>query len=214
MKAAIVLVAASVGAAIVWAVRTTSTLLDFSVVLKGHTVIDSVVGILGFRLKELGEITVNLPFAALPRMVQDILPVIGILALSLVFAGVAWRKQFGVVETYFSSYVAVILVWPFYDPRFWLPVIPFLIAYSGVALRRLIQSKIVLYVFEGYVVIFAVMGLGTLAADTTVSLSGPGFADAYTNGRYHSTYCAVWHCKEVDLAKVDLDALHLLHYYK
>jgi hypothetical protein len=115
---------------------------------------------------------------------------------------------------YFISYVAIILVWPFYDPRFWLPVIPFLIVYSGLALRRLTQSKLAIQVLVGYITMFAMLGLFTLAYSTTLSFSGSGFADAYTEGHYHSTYCAVWHCNEADLANVDLDGLHLLRYYK
>ena len=214
IKAATVLLAASVGAGIVWVISTTSRLSDFSMVLTGHTLIESVCRILAFRLKELGEIAVNLPAAALPLKVQGILPAIGILVFLLIFAGVAWRKQFGVVEAYFLSYIAVILVWPFYDPRFWLPVIPFLIAYSGLALKRLIQGEIVKHIVEGYVMMFVLMGILMLASNTRLSYSGSGFGDLYTEGRYHSTYCAVWHCKSVDSSRVDMDGLHLLLLYK
>jgi len=213
-KATILLVAASFGAAIVWVVRTTSTFMDFSSILRAHTAMDSALGILIFRLKELGEIAVNVPYVALPWMVQDSIPLIGILAFALVFAGVAWRKERGVIETYFISYVALILVWPFYDPRFWLPVIPFLIAYSGLALKRLARAELATQILEGYVMMFVIVGLVTLASNTAVSYSVSRFADAYGAGQYHSTYCAVWHCSESDSAEVDLDALHLLHYYK
>ena len=215
MKAAAILVAASVGVAVAWVVRTTSTLRDFNNAPRGQTAIDSLLGILTFRLKELGEIVLNVPSGALPPIVQDILPFIGALAFALVFGGiVSRRKQFGVVEAYVISYVAVILVWPFYDPRFWLPVIPFLIAYSGLSLRRLMQRESVArQIVRGYVLMFVVIGLVTLASNTTMSLSGSRFADVYPE--YHSTYCAAWHCKEgFDAAKVDADGLHLLRSYK
>lgn len=214
MKAASMLVASSVAVAIVWAVRTTSTLRDFHRALNGHTVIDAAIGILAIRLKELGEIAINLPFDALPRVVQDIVPFIGFLAFALAFGGVASRrKQFGVTEAYFVSYAAVILVWPFYDPRFWLPVIPLLIAYSGLSLRRLMRREIVAYICEGYMLMFVVLGLVTLASTTVMSFSGPRFTDGYP--LYHPTYCAAWHCKEgFDATKVDPDALHLLRSYK
>jgi hypothetical protein len=214
MKAAIVLVAAFAGGAMVWVVSTTSTLLDFSAVLTNRSLIDSVRGILAFRLKELGEIAVNLPFPTIAPIIQGVLPIVGTLAFVSIVAGVGWRKQFGVVEIYFMSYVAIILVWPFYDPRFWLPVIPFLIAYSGLTLRRLMQRKIVMYLVEGYVLIFVLMGILTLASNTRLSFSGSRFGDSYTDRRYHSTYCAVWHCKDLDSATVDLDGLHLLRYYR
>jgi len=218
-KAAIILVAASVAASlgaisIAWGVRTASTLLDLSAMLKGHVLLDAALGVMSFRSKELGEIAVNLPYPALPHIVQGCIPIIGALVFLSIIAGIAWRKEFGIVETYFVSYMAIVLVWPFYDPRFWLPVIPFLIAYSGLALKRLVQGKIAMYIVEGYVMIFVLMGTLTLASDTRLSFSGSRSGDFYTEGRYHSTYCAVWHCKDLDAAKVDLDAMHLLRYYK
>ncbi len=214
MKATGVLVAASVAVAIAWAIRATSTLSDFHRALNGHTVIDAAIGILAIRLKELGEIAVNLPFDTLPRVVQDIVPFIGFLGFALAFGGLASRrKQFGVTEVYLVSYVAVILVWPFYDPRFWLPVIPLLIAYSGLSLRRFMRREIAAHVCEGYVLMFVVLGLVTLASTTVMSFSGPRFTYGYP--LYHPTYCAAWHCKEgFDATKVDPDALHLLQSYK
>jgi hypothetical protein len=219
MKVAIVFVAVSgvvsLGAiAVVWGARTASTLLDLGALLKGHALIASVLGIMSFRFKELGEIALNLPYPALPRAVQDAIPAIGAAALLLIGAGVVARKHFGIVETYFISYAAVILVWPFYDPRFWLPVIPFLIAYSLVALRRLMRRRIVTHIVEAYAMMFVLMGILTLASNTRLSYSGGEFGDLYTEGRYHSTYCAVWRCKGADGATIDAEGLHLLRYYK
>jgi hypothetical protein len=77
MKATNILAADSVGVAIIWAVRTTSTLQDFTLVLKGNTVVDSVPGILMFRLKELGEIAVNLPYFALLASFRIAFPSLG-----------------------------------------------------------------------------------------------------------------------------------------
>jgi hypothetical protein len=213
MKVTIVFLAASLGGSMAWVISTTRTLSDFRAILTGHTVIDSAVGIMEYRLKELGEIAVNMPFTAIPPILQGIIPVIGALTFAFVFVGVAGRNQFGVIEIYFVSYVAVILVWPFYDPRFWLPVIPFLIVYVGLALRRLIQGKTVIHIVEGYVMVFVTMGMLSLASDTMLSFSGSGFGDLYT-GQYHSTYCAVWHCKDSDSTKIDPDGLRLLRYYK
>ena len=217
-KTTMIVLAASVAAsfcalAVVWGIRTASTLLDLGALLKGHVLLESVSGIVSFRLKELGEIAANLPYPALPPIVQACIPIIGVLVLSLMVAGVAWRPQFGVVETYFVSYSAIILVWPFYDPRFWLPVIPLLMAYSGLALKRLAQNRITVRMVEGYVMMFVFLGISSLASDTRVSFSGSGFADLYSEGRYHSTYCAVWPCKDLDSTKVDPDGVHLLRYY-
>jgi hypothetical protein len=201
------------GAAIVWGMRTASTLVDVGGLLHGPVLLRSVAGIVSFHFKELGEIAVNLPYTALPRIAQDCLPVIGCLALLSMCAGIVWRKQFTVVETYFVSYLAVILVWPFYDPRFWLPVLPFLFAYSGLAVKRFTQGRVASRVAESYVMMFILLGMLTLASDTWLSFSGSEFGDSYTEGRYHATYCAVWRCKDSGAGKIDPDGLHLLRYY-
>jgi hypothetical protein len=210
-----ILVAISVGAVSIWAICSTSTLVTaFSAVLTGRTLINWAGGVMAMRLKELGEIAVNLPYPAIPQILQRIIPLIGMSVFVLVSIGVACRKQFGVAEAYFFTYVAIILVWPFYDPRFWLPVIPFLIAYCGLAVKRLIQGKVIRRIVQGYVIMFVLMGMMTLASDTKMSLAGSEFGDLCTELGYHSTYCAVWHCKDLDSAAIDLDGLRLLRFYK
>lgn len=216
MKGAAVLLAASCAAGIAWAVRTTSTLRDFKAALEGRAAMEAALGILALRLKELGEIALNVPTAALPPIVQGVLPFVGAVVFSLACGGVASRrKQFGVVEAYFIAYVGVILIWPFYDPRFWLPVIPFLIAYSGLSLWRLIQGAIAQEIFGAYVILFSVLGLVALAASTSLSFSGSKFPDEYAYREFHATYCAAWHCEgKFDATKVDQDGLYLLRRYK
>jgi hypothetical protein len=211
LKVAILLVAAAAGAAIAWAAFTTSTLRDFGGQLSGLTVIGAARGILIFRLKELGETALNLPYQALPPAMQAALPFVGTVVFLLVLAGIASRRrQFGVVEAYFLSYVAVLLVYPYYDPRYWLPVIPLLIAYCGVSLRRLVQAGIIRQLLTGYLLLFVVVGLVTLMLNTAVSFSGSRVAEVYPE--YRPTYCAAWHCQEgFDAARVEPDGVRLLH---
>ena len=151
---------------------------------------------------------------ALPPKIESLLPFVGLFVCVLAVAGVSGRKTMGVVETYFVSYAAIILVWPFYDPRFWLPVIPFLIAYSALALKRVIKWNSGEPIVASYVMMFVLAGLVTMVCNTVLSLSGSKFGDLYSEGHYHSTYCAVWPCGDLDSAKVDTDALHLLRSYK
>jgi hypothetical protein len=216
MKGAAILTAAAGAAAIAWAVRSTSTLRDFKASFASHTVTDSVLGTLIFRLKELGEIALNVPAAVLPTAAQNILPVVGALVFCLVCGGLRLRrKQFGAVEAYFITYVAIIMVWPFYDPRFWLPVIPLLIAYSAVSLRRVARGAMGGEFLGAYVIAFAVMGLVALAATTSLTFSGDKFPEAYGYREFHSTYCVAWHRQgNFDPKEVDQDGLYLLRKYK
>jgi hypothetical protein len=216
MKGAAVLVAAAASALVGYVIYTTSTLRDFTGALKNGSLIDMAVRIVTHRLQELGEIALNVPAAAVPQNGQSILLSAGVLVFALVCGGVrARRKQFGVVEVYFIAYVAIIFVWPFADPRFWLPVLPLLIAYSGLSLRRLAQGAVARDLLRGYLVLFSVMGLLVLATTTALSFSGARFPDAYAYREFRPTYCAAWHCQgSFDATKVDQDGLYLLRRYK
>ena len=216
MKGAAVLIAAAASALVGCVVYRTSTLRDFTGALKDGALSDMAVRIVTQRFKELGQIALNVPAAALPQNGQNILLIVGVLVFALVCGGVrSRRKEFGVVEAYFIAYVAIIFVWPFADPRFWLPVIPLLIAYSGLSLRRLAQGEMARAFLQGYVVLFAIMGLVVLAGTTALSFSGPGFPDAYAYKEFRPTYCAAWHCQGgFDATKVDQDGLYLLRRYK
>ena len=216
MKGAVVLLAACAGALVAYVIYGTSTLRDFTASLKGHALADMGLRILTHRLKELGEMALNVPAAALPPIGQHLLTALGVLVFLLVCGGVASRrKQFGVLEAYFIAYVAILFVWPFADPRFWLPVIPLLVAYSGLSLQRLVQGTMASGLLRGYVVLFAVLGLVTLATSTALTFSGSRFPEAYAYKEFHSTYCAEWHCQgNFDATKVDQDGLHLLRTYK
>jgi hypothetical protein len=214
MKVGAIVFAATAATALAWVIRNTSTLRDFHRDLRGYTVIEAARGILGFRLKELGEMALNLPFNAFPPIVQNAIPFLGALVFLLVFGGIAARRrQFSVVEVYFVSYVAILLIWTGYDPRYWLPVIPLLIMYCGMSLGRFLERGIARHLVTGYVFLFIAAGILTLTLNTTLSYSGRRFADLYPE--YHATYCAAWHCNEgFDPAKVNPDALQVLREYR
>jgi hypothetical protein len=209
--------AAAITALVAWEIYNTSTLRDFTASLGGHGVLEPISRLLDYRLKELGEIIVNWPAPALSPRVQNLLPYAGFLTLLLVLGGViARRKQFNVADIFFISYALVILVWPFYDPRFWLPVMPLLIAYAGLSMKQMAKTGIAEYFVGGYLVWFVVMGLVTLASSIRISVSGSRIGDVYTEEVYHETYCAAGYCKGgFDSTQVvDPDGLHLLRTFK
>lgn len=216
MKGAAVLAAAAASSLVGYVIYGTSTLRDFLGAFKNGSLSDMAGRILTHRFQELGEIALNIPAAAVSPNGRHILVMVGILIFALVSAGVRSRRtQSGVVEVYLIVYVAIIFVWPFADPRFWLPVIPLLIAYSGLALRRLARGAVARELLRGYVVLFAVMGLLALATTTSLSFSGARFPDAYAYREFRPTYCAAWHCQgDFDATKVDQDGLYLLRRYK
>lgn len=203
------------GIVIALVIYNTSSLGDFNKVFAGHTISEAALVILSFRLTELGEMTINLPHAALPSAGHQLhmLSFIGAMALALMLGGVVTRrKQFSVVDVFFVSYLAVLLVWPYYDPRFWLPVIPLLIAYIGLTLKLAMQYRFTRQVVAAYLFLFSVIGVVALVSNTSMSYSARStFGDVFPVGTYRPAYCAASYCKDDHPSKIEPDVLHLLY---
>jgi hypothetical protein len=202
-------------AAAAFTVRMTSTLQDFHDTVAGHTLVDSAIQILNFRCLEFGEIATNLPSTALPLLRQAILPWAGALALALIAAGL-WirRKSFGPTEIFFLGYAAILFVWPYYDPRFWLPVLPLVFGYAGLSLERLVRRGLPKQLLAAYLTVFAMMGALVLGVSIRITFSGSRFPDAYGNAQFRPTYCAYYGSCTADPKEIDADGLHLLRTYR
>jgi hypothetical protein len=106
---------------------------------------------------------------------------------------------------FFISYSGLMMVWPFYETRFWLPVLPFLVAYTGLSMRYLVRKGISAHLFEAWVLGFLIMGLRTLAFGTVVTFSGASIGD-----------CAAGYCQRGfdSNQAVDPDALRVLQAFR
>ena len=214
-KFAAVLLAAVLAVVTVWLVYQTSTLRDFRDGLNGHTISAAMGAILSAHLRELGEIALNAAAGTFSPLVQRLLPLAGGLVYLLAAVGVVARRgHWGPVDVFFAGYSGVIFVWPFYDPRFWLPVIPLLFAYSGLGLGYLVRNRVAKAAVGLYLARFALIGFLTLSSNVRISHSGSLFGDAYPD--YHSTYCAAGYCKQAynSATAFDPDALHVLQTYR
>ncbi len=192
-------------------IRVASLLKPFNRVVAGHTMLDSALQILQFRFTEFGEIAVNLPSVALPPVGQTILPWIGVLMLVLVAGGI-WirRKAFGPAELFFLGFAAILFVWPYVDPRFWIPVLPLIFGYASVSIERLLPKELI----AAYLMVFAMLGVAVLVVSTRITYSGSNFPNAYGNAQFHSTYCAYYGNCAFDPQEIDADGLHLLRTYR
>lgn len=145
------------------------------------------------KFTDIGQVFLNLPDTLIPGWAGQPLAVIGVLFFLGALAGFGARlRQFTATDLYVAVYVAVILVWPARDARFWLPVLPFLLLYFlqfiGKAWRfRMWRGAAILWV-AGYLT----MGAAAFAYSTRLSLAGPGFADLYGDGTFRATYRAAF----------------------
>ena len=92
---------------------------------------------------EWGELTVNAPVTKLPAVLQFPVQIIGFCAILLSVIGL-WQKRKKVDGPvwYVLGYGCIVLAYPWCDARLWLPVLPLLIAYVLLALRRMIPPNL------------------------------------------------------------------------
>ena len=195
-------------------VAKTSSLSDFISVAKKSKVSALILQILSYRLTEFGELLGNLPLTKLPAKLHVLVPWMGLLLFLLILLGVATkRREISPTEVFLVCYMGILFAWPYYDARFWLPVIPLLIAYSVLAVKKLRLPKALITI---YCVTFAIVGLGVIAYSTRITFAGSKFPDRYGDGYLRPTYCAAFQtCPDGgDPQKVSEKALHLLRVYK
>jgi hypothetical protein len=206
----ILVVPAAIAVAVA-ALRITSLITPVNKVVAGHTVLDSARQILVFRFREFGEIAVNLPSIALPDLGQAILPWVGAAVLGLIVAGM-WieRRRFGPVEIFFLGWSAILFIWPYIDPRFWLPVLPLIFGYASVPVTRWLPKEAIAV----YVMAFAMLGVAVLVVSTHITYAGASFPDAYGNAQFRPTYCAYYGTCSYNPNDVDADGLRLLRTYR
>jgi hypothetical protein len=212
------------GAAVVflglwWA--STATLADYpgsppaATQLGGTHILTSAGAAIQYRLTELAEVVVNLPASKLPPSAGFALVVLGILVAVLLVAGIIknirLNGRFGVCEGYCLAYGSILFIWPYSDPRFLLPVIPFILAYSFVGLTSLVKPGFTGVALGVWGAVFSLAGLVALYYSARITLAGPGFPQAYGDGSLRDTYCAhLKTCNSFDPAKVNQDALTIL----
>ena len=209
--------AAIAGAITLWIGSKTATLIDWHIVRTGHSVIEFERQVIDFRFSELGEMAFNMPRVSFPAAVQNVLPFVGVAVFGCVLAGGILKRRFGPTEAFILSYIAILFLWPFYDPRFWLPVIPLLIAYAGLAVRRLVDRYPLLRTATAvYPAAFAIVGATMLASSTAMTFAGANFPNVYRDGLYGPTYCAVYRSCDgpPNQGTVDKFALHVLQTFK
>jgi hypothetical protein len=213
-KLIIIVVSVFVGVGTVHMVAKTSTLSDFIGVAKKSKISTLVLQILSYRLTEFGELLVNVPMSMTPTKLHVMVPWIGLLLFLLTLFGLAAkRREISSTEVFLVCYMGILFAWPYYDARFWLPVIPLLIAYSVLAVKSLRLPNGVIAI---YCIVFATLGFVAIAYSTRISFAGSTFPDRYGDGTLRPTYCAAFKsCRDGgDSNKVDAKVLRLLREYK
>lgn len=160
------------------------------------------------HLAILGQAVLNLPNRFVGTNGFAPLALVGLPVLAALLFGM-WRQRarFGAIEVYILSYGAIINLWVDYQTRFWMPVLPILLAY----LIELIGASNRASVRIGGSAVFAVylaFGIAGLAYTTWLSFSGPEFANRYGEAAIRPIYQAAFAGRTLP----DADSSQLLVY--
>jgi len=167
-------------------------------------------GIARDRLTEWGELLTNLPMARLELARHSLFPLAGALAVGLVGRSrTVAGARISATEVYLLAYACILLAWPYYDPRLWLPVLPFVYTWllNGMGSGRAGELR-----RRVYAVVFLVLGLGALAFSLRLSLAGDRFPEHYGDGSLRRAYQVAWGqaARPDDMGPVEGAAVELL----
>lgn len=148
--------------------------------------------ILRWHFIELAETSINLPFTKvldfMPTTVRITFLLIGIVTLVAMFALIVYnRRQIPVVViSYLIFYVFLIFNWPFYDPRFWVPIVPLFMIILVTANFTL--SKVQSILLRSMILSYVFLGLLSVGYFTYTSFNKKVFAATQANGSYQNEY--------------------------
>lgn len=118
-----------------------------------------------------------------------------------------------VVKLYLLFYTVLMFDWPFYDPRFWVPVLPLIAAViAGLPFpkRKLYRAAV-----TGWFAVYLVLGVVSAAYMTYTSLNRRVMARTHANGVYRNEYETVFFGKpQSDTARrIDPEVLSVIRRY-
>jgi hypothetical protein len=167
------------------------------------------------HLRELGEIFLNFPSKRFPFF-TPLLWIAGAVGLFAVVAGLPrLARRFPALAVYAGFYLTLILFWPFYDPRFWMPLLPIMFLCGWLALENVVFHAAVRRAVTIWAVVFVALGLGAESFNVRIALAGSQFPLVYGDAATRDTYrVAFGEIPAGDSSAVDQRALRLLRRFE
>lgn len=141
------------------------------------------------RLREWGELLVNVPMSRAPGFAKPLIPVLGIVAILTVLAGFYLkRNRWDPGAVFFFASVLILLIYPGNDIRYWLPVLPLLMGWTATLIRAGTRFRLVRLAAAGYVAWFVIAGMGAVFYSSRITFAGDAFPDRFGDGSLRRTY--------------------------
>lgn len=156
---------------------------------------------------EWGQLVLNAPAWVVPESIRLLVLPLGVLFGIAVFL-ILWerRRAAGPIEIYLLMYFAIMIVWPYEDVRFWIPVIPLLaglIVERASRMRSFFSRRALLL----YLVVFIAAGLAGQAYNARLSLMGDRFPEAFRDDRFGPAYRKAWGISDEPAEQLIVDLL-------
>ena len=138
--------------------------------------------------KEWGQLLLNIPgskiLASLPGWGNILLVLAGLLLVGVFgYAFFLQRKILPLsVSVYLSAYCLLIFNWPFFDARFWIPILPF-IAVLIISISRQAR-RLSIWIFSAWLI----MGLGAAGYSTYTAFHKAALARTQAGGIFRNEY--------------------------
>jgi hypothetical protein len=165
---------------------------------------------------EWGEMTVNAPLSKLPNACAWPVRIVGAFAILACIWGI-WtkRKRPDSLAFYVLGYACIVFAYPWFDTRLWLAIVPFLMGYVLLGLRRMVSPRTLPWALVVYCTLFCALGILALGFSTRLTFAGARFPDIYGDGHYRSAYkVALEGEPSAPDADVDQDAVYLLRRFE
>jgi hypothetical protein len=166
--------------------------------------------ILNWHFTEWSEIGLNLSVVKLfPYFPAQLVRLVFILAGVVLFAGFAWLLFFRrnsvpfIVKAYLLFYSVLMFDWPFYDPRFWVPVIPLIAA--SLFLTPFPKGKPARILLPVFFAFYICLGAVSVIYMTYTSLNRKVMARTQANGVYRNEYETVLFGRPLSDTAHDID---------
>lgn len=148
------------------------------------------------RSLEMGELMFNLPVNKAPAFAIYPFIVLGLVAFILLCIGLFSRRihLWKSVDVYMMTYLGILLVWPYYATRFWIPVLPLVFAYilDGADKLKLLRLRLLAPAAFYYLA----TGILALGYSTSITFAGDRFPKLYGGGSYREPYEFAMHADE------------------
>lgn len=145
----------------------------------------SIIERLCIHIKELGEIAINIPYSKLSSIItirsfdvaQVILIITGLFTLFILYRAVISKQLYKVFLFWAClGYVMIIALWPFYDTRFLLPLVPVIVYLFFYYIFNAVKFPVLKFI---PITVYVLLGLISLFYSDAMSVSKPYFLSHY-----------------------------------